>query len=222
MITVHRAMLAEDKELRRSTILDAAEALILGRLDRLPSVDEVAAQAGLSKGTVYLYFGAKEDILLALHERHKDGFFQALIERAEAPEPMTLDTMVELTHRYITGVAGFLPIASLSFGFMEKSVTESAARAFMVKMGDQLARAGAGVERHFRLPNGEGVRLLGHSYGLIVGLWQMAASDRQVEAGLVSCPLTRTIYPAEVEQGLRDLWNGRLARLAEPVPPASL
>ena len=47
--------------------------------DRMASVAEVADEAGLAKGTVYLYFPSKEELLLAVHERKIDGFFGALI-----------------------------------------------------------------------------------------------------------------------------------------------
>jgi AcrR family transcriptional regulator len=216
MTVLSRAVQAEDKELRRTALLDAAEALILEQPRRLPSVDEVAAGAGVSKGTVYLYFAAKEDILLALHERHKDAFFVALIARVEQAAPMTIDEMVALTHRYITGVPAFLPLAAVTFAAIESGVSPEAIRSFHARMGEQLGRAGAGIERHFGLPPGEGVRLLSHSYGLIVGLWRLAAAERPADVPAAACPMTRATYPAELEQGLRDLWAGRIARVAQP------
>ena len=44
----------------------------------MANVAEVAESAGLAKSTVYLYFPGKEEMLLALHERHVD----ALLHRA--------------------------------------------------------------------------------------------------------------------------------------------
>jgi AcrR family transcriptional regulator len=41
----------------------------------MANVAEVAEAAGLGKGTVYLYFPSKEEMLLALHERHVTKFF---------------------------------------------------------------------------------------------------------------------------------------------------
>ena len=51
-----RATNPEDKELRRETILDAAEQLWLSQPERMANVAEIATVAGLTKGTVYLYF----------------------------------------------------------------------------------------------------------------------------------------------------------------------
>ena len=55
-----RAMNPEDKELRREAILDAAEQLWLSQPDRLANVAEIAAAAGLAKGTAYLYFRSQQ------------------------------------------------------------------------------------------------------------------------------------------------------------------
>lgn len=80
-----RAMNPEDKELRREAILDAAEQLWLSQPDRLANVAEIAAAAGLAKGTVYLYFRSKEELLLAIHERHTHDFFQRFFSAGENP-----------------------------------------------------------------------------------------------------------------------------------------
>ena len=75
-----RAIAVEDKEVRRHALLDAAEALFLEHPDRMASVAEVAQAAGVAKGTVYLYFPSKEEMLLALHERHMAHYFAALMK----------------------------------------------------------------------------------------------------------------------------------------------
>src|SRR5215212_10316260 len=84
-----RAMGSEDKEVRRQALLDAAERLYLAHPDRVASVSEVAQAAGVAKGTVYLYFPSKEEMLLALHERHVAAFFgelNALLDTARAQD----------------------------------------------------------------------------------------------------------------------------------------
>jgi AcrR family transcriptional regulator len=72
-----RAVHARDKEERRHAILDVAERLLLHSTRRGPSMADVADEAGLAKGTIYLYFRSKEELLLALLERNIDGFFFA-------------------------------------------------------------------------------------------------------------------------------------------------
>lgn len=54
---------------RRNQLLDAAEMLVVSRgLDSL-TVDDVTGAAGVAKGTFYLYFQSKKQIVSALQER---------------------------------------------------------------------------------------------------------------------------------------------------------
>src|SRR5262245_37978053 len=63
-----RARKAEDKELRRRAIVDAARALFVERGWSGFNMAEVAARAGLVKGTLYLYWPTKEELLLSVLE----------------------------------------------------------------------------------------------------------------------------------------------------------
>src|ERR671912_253682 len=98
MIIRTRAVLAEDKQERQQAILDAAERLLRRSPERVANVAEVADEAGLAKGTVYLYFPSKEELLLALHERHVDAFFRTVIDALESDAAVGIDDMLELTH----------------------------------------------------------------------------------------------------------------------------
>ncbi|GAB4531094.1 MAG: TetR/AcrR family transcriptional regulator [Anaerolineae bacterium] len=57
---------AREREHRRRSILDAAREVFFESGFRIATVDDVAAQAEVSKGTVYLYFESKETILAHL------------------------------------------------------------------------------------------------------------------------------------------------------------
>lgn len=56
-------------ERKRDAILDAARAVFSREGYAATSVDDVAAEAGIGKGTVYLYFKSKEELYLAALER---------------------------------------------------------------------------------------------------------------------------------------------------------
>jgi AcrR family transcriptional regulator len=218
MVIRHRAIQAEEKQERADAILDAAERLLLGARERVASVAEVAEEAGLAKGTVYLYFPSKEELLLAVHERNIDGFFRQLIERLDAPEPLGIADVDALTREHIVAQPLFLPLASRCLGMMAQALPERAAAAFHQRMMDRLTRAGAGLERHFpQLVAGGGVALLRHSYALIIGLWQMYGSKGDAS----NCPISglpvdasadafRTTYPKDLGRALGALWQGAL------------
>jgi len=59
----------EEKERRRSEILDAAEALYARKGWDALTVDQVARSARLSRALLYVYFRDKEDLLFAIGER---------------------------------------------------------------------------------------------------------------------------------------------------------
>jgi AcrR family transcriptional regulator len=60
---------AEQRELTRTRILDAAAALFAEKGFTGASLDEIAETAGYSKGAVYSNFAGKEDLFLSLMER---------------------------------------------------------------------------------------------------------------------------------------------------------
>jgi TetR/AcrR family transcriptional regulator len=57
---------AREKAQRRQEILDAARAEFFERGFHRPTMDDVATRAEVSKGTIYLYFESKEEILAHL------------------------------------------------------------------------------------------------------------------------------------------------------------
>ncbi|WP_182112971.1 MULTISPECIES: TetR/AcrR family transcriptional regulator [unclassified Actinotalea] len=57
---------AEHRAARERALLDAARALLTDRPERLPTLAEVGELAGLSRSSVYQYFGSREDLLSAL------------------------------------------------------------------------------------------------------------------------------------------------------------
>jgi AcrR family transcriptional regulator len=214
MVIRQRAIQAEDKQERHDAILDAAVRLLLRSPERVASVAEVADEASLAKGTVYLYFPSKEELLLAVHERGIDGFFRDVIERVEREPRVEIEAMLQLTRQHLVDPPLFLPLASRCFGLMAHSIPLETAAAFKQRMSARLERAGAGFERHFQaLPPGGGVTLLRRSYALIIGLWQMSAN---AAGGVAPCSMTGPgtspvfvwSYPNELEGALRALWQG--------------
>ncbi len=60
---------AREKERRRNQIVDAAEKIIFAKGLDQATMDEIAEEAELSKGTLYLYFKNKNELYLAITER---------------------------------------------------------------------------------------------------------------------------------------------------------
>lgn len=66
------------RQKRADLILEAAEDLLIRKGYHNASMDEIAAQAGVAKGTLYQHFPAKEDLFLALFEKTLARFEQAV------------------------------------------------------------------------------------------------------------------------------------------------
>jgi AcrR family transcriptional regulator len=206
-----RAATDEAREDRRAALLDAAMQVWLEHPDRITSVAEVAQAAGVAKGTLYLYFESKENMLLAAHERQKEAFFAALIDRAGQPAQMTFDDMMALTRRHIVEVPAFLPLATLVAGLLHKGVTPKAAAAFEQRMAERLGRAGELLCGHFAFADAAaGVRLLMQSYGLILGLWQLLGNSSCLSANVAANAMLHPDYATELDTALRALWRGTL------------
>jgi AcrR family transcriptional regulator len=70
-------------EVRREEILDAAQLLFLKQGVASTTIDDVAAGADIAKGTIYLHFPSKQELLIALGERFAEKHL-ACIETAMA------------------------------------------------------------------------------------------------------------------------------------------
>jgi AcrR family transcriptional regulator len=75
-----------EKERRRNDILDAAEKVFFPRGANLATMDEVAEEAELSKGTLYLYFKSKDALYLGIAARAlkllHDLFEEAIVKHS--------------------------------------------------------------------------------------------------------------------------------------------
>jgi AcrR family transcriptional regulator len=70
-------------EERKSQILDAAEQVFTQKGLDLARMDDIAEETGLSKGTLYLYFKSKEDLIIAILDRIFQGVFKQLDARKD-------------------------------------------------------------------------------------------------------------------------------------------
>jgi AcrR family transcriptional regulator len=66
---------------RKSQILNAAEEVFTQKGLDLARMDDIADETGLSKGTLYLYFKSKDDLIIAILDRIFQGVFKQLDER---------------------------------------------------------------------------------------------------------------------------------------------
>jgi AcrR family transcriptional regulator len=74
-------------EVRRTQLLDAAAGVLVEKGASAMTVGEVAGRAGLAKGTVYLYFETKEDLVAGLQARYTAALVRAARALVDGPGP---------------------------------------------------------------------------------------------------------------------------------------
>ncbi len=68
-VTAPRSLKEKQRQEREALILLAAEEVLMEKGYYETSIDEIAAHVGIAKGTVYLHFLSKEDLVVAIFER---------------------------------------------------------------------------------------------------------------------------------------------------------
>src|SRR5262245_7644481 len=210
-----RAVAPEDKSERRAAIVRAAAELVKRDPSCTCSVDQLAAKAGVAKGTVYLYFGSREEVLLAVHEKQSHELFD-VVERALAAPGPSAKSVVRAGLLYVRAHPQFYPLAANCRGMLDTNVSTEVALAFKVGIGKRLQTIGARIEALFPgLKPGEGAALLTNCYALIIGLWQQAEPPLSLRA-VMDRPEMRMFkidFEKQLNAALLDLWEAAARRV---------
>jgi TetR/AcrR family fatty acid metabolism transcriptional regulator len=95
-----RSLKDRQREERERLILEAAEELLAEKGYHEMSIDDIAARVGVSKGTVYLHFASKEELVLAQLERGMRRFIQSadVVLTSAEPPSAKLRSLIELIY----------------------------------------------------------------------------------------------------------------------------
>ncbi len=213
--TAPHAHAPEDKVARRAAILQAANTLFVHGNGGLPTSAEIAAAAGLAKGTVYLYFRTKEEIFAALLLQcwtavmlESEHLLQTTKGNRSAKVKAFLANLVE----HLEAHAELLRLDALGYGLLEKNMRREALHAHKADYIDRLLKTGGVLEATLGCRTGRGVELLMRTYALTRGLWQsyQHAADT-VLAGVEDLPsLTANPFGEELLEALTEYWRGAL------------
>lgn len=100
--THQRSLKERQREEREQLILQAGEALILEKGYGETSMDDIAARVGVSKGTLYLHFASKDDLLMAIIETNLRRFVETMTTIINS-ESGPLAKLERLIHTVYTG-----------------------------------------------------------------------------------------------------------------------
>ena len=91
----------KERENRRSVILKAARKLFFDRGFKSVTVDNIAAKAEVSKGSVYLYFKSKEEIYTQILINDNIAAFEDLKNKFSAKEAPAAELLLGFADNYI-------------------------------------------------------------------------------------------------------------------------
>ena len=204
-----RARTPEAKEKRRERLLEVALKLFEQDEDSL-SMDRLAKASNLAKGTMYLYFKTKEEVLLALYEQEFAGWLdqmKSLIATRGVPQgPEALSQLIlESTESQET----LFHLSARLQSIIEQNISVTRALEFKRWLLGELRQAGLMIESALTLKPGkdEGLRLMLRLHAYISGLWQLAHPSSVVQEALEKKELAalRIDFKTEFRTGLRAL-----------------
>lgn len=111
--TRHPTRRARRKEARPGELLEAALALFVEKGFAATRVEEVAARAGVSKGTLFLYFPSKEALFKAVVRENASRHLADALREVEGFTGSSMDLLHEFLRRWWT-LYGGTPAAGLS------------------------------------------------------------------------------------------------------------
>jgi AcrR family transcriptional regulator len=215
MVILHRAVQAEDKALRRAAILAAAEGLIGRNPEDFASVAEVAEAAGLAKGTVYLYFRTKEEIVLAVHAQHSARLFDRLdATLATHPADLQPEHVADAFCAFVTDNPVFLHVGAACHSSFQRNIEPEVMLDFRATMAARLGHFGPLLEARFgALAAGDGVALLQATYAFALGMWQLCDPTQKKARGIGERPdleIFNRDFRRDLYKGILSLWHGFL------------
>src|SRR3954465_1148536 len=150
-----RAARAQGREAREE-LLSAALQVFARRGYRQAGVDEIAEEAGYSKGALYWHFSGKEDLLLALLEERIDAPMREMVALLESAPP-DRDMSVEASREFARRLSGQRDAVLLEREYWSLAIRDPELRARYAERQTELRGALAGAlearARHLGTPD---------------------------------------------------------------------
>ncbi len=206
-----RARTPEAKEKRRERLLEIAQKLFEQDEQSL-TMDRLAKSSGLAKGTMYLYFKTKEEVLLALYEQEFAAWLNQLRSLTITKGvPRGAEALTQLILESAEAQETLFHLSARLQSIIEQNISASRALEFKRWLLLELRQAGVLIESSLSLKPGkdEGLRLMLRLHAYISGLWQLAYPSSVVQEVLEKKELMalRVDFKSEFKKGLSALFH---------------
>jgi AcrR family transcriptional regulator len=172
-----RARTLEDKDLRRSHLLQAAHDLFAQNDFDGVTISGIAQRAGVAKGTAYLYFNCKEAVFLELLQTELRQWESQLSQAlASLPSSNDGDAATQVIAQTLNERPVMRRLLVLLHSVIEPQLDYQAATTFKIFLRDLVARMSASLVTHLKgLTQAQAVVLVMQIHALVISVTQLAA-----------------------------------------------
>lgn len=196
MVISRRARSQDQKGERRQEILAAAITLLREKPYHKITMADVAKKAGMAKGTLFLYFGTKEELFLVIVSREFERWFDAM-DRAftdivEGSEPGSGDRVLTALRGMLKEDSLLVSLIPILHTILEQNIGYDKAKEFKEMLGQRLRHTGMLLEKCLTfVEKGQGTTFLLWMYALVIGFTQMAAPSPVIKKVFQNNPALR-------------------------------
>jgi TetR/AcrR family transcriptional regulator len=203
-----RAINDVQKEQRRQIILNKAWELFQTSAYDAININEIARNAGIAKGTVYLYFATKEQLFLEILEiKFAEWFAEVNTALEAATDPIEASVLTQLFSRALLERPFLTRLFAIAHVILEHNIDHDSARRYKTMLLEQVMYTGNLIEQRLGfLQAGEGVQLLLRAYALVIGVENIARVAPIVQEVIDSDPAL-SIFKADFAQEFTVLLN---------------
>jgi TetR/AcrR family transcriptional regulator len=180
-----RARTDQAKEARREQLLTVAAELWAEKNFSSITMFEVASRAQLAKGTTYLYFQTKEELLLALLERELQAWFLELGAKLSTKKSFTPKEFAQLISKSLVQRQAFMRLICIQSSILEHNIGLERALEFKSFLFGHALNAATLIEAKLEfLKRGEGIVLLQRINAFIIGFYDLTNPSQIIQTVL--------------------------------------
>lgn len=200
-LTKQRARRAEDKEARRRDLLQAALVLLDERRFADIKMADVARQAAVAKGTVFLYFPTKEALFLELLEEKLAEWLEEVNAELDGGKGRWTGARVaRLMADTLASHDALTRLLTLCSSVLEQNVDVDRIAAFKQRLIVLLGATGTRIEQRLAFVRaGQGTHLLLHLYAIVVGVRQLSDPGPLAQEALARPELSSLRFDFDTE-----------------------
>jgi TetR/AcrR family transcriptional regulator len=210
MVIKTRARSDSAKEERRQKLLRVARELFAEHGMGF-SMLEVAQAAQVAKGTTYLYFATKEEMLLELLREELTAWFIQLHQILEQPQHLALEQPKNMAEQIANSISSrklMVALFAVQVSILEQNLSYEAALKFKTFLLEESMAVIPKLER--AIPNSNGLELLQTLNALVIGLAQMSRPVGTMQEVLKrpEIAVMHVSFATALEQSLITLFKG--------------